>query len=276
MSYPKITIVTPSYNQGEFLEETILSVLSQEYPNLEYIICDGGSTDNSVEIIKKYADRLAWWCSEKDKGQTVAINKGMHRATGDIVGWINSDDVLLPGALLEVGRFFMKHPDCEFANGDGAVIGRDGTVLKFTHLVVNKWFMERGYSNIVQQGMFWRRDLFGKLGFLDETFHAIMDVEWLIRNYEGGTKIMLLDRPLGAIRVYEETKTAMGGHIWKDDRSKLQQMYGGRYYRDPLVHNKYRFLFYAYKYLRGCYLKNWLWERRYKGRSYKEVCIGKN
>ena len=119
-------------------------------------------------------------------------------------------------------------------------------------------------------------DAFGKLGFLDETFHAIMDVEWLIRNYEGGTKIMLLDRPLGAIRVYEETKTAMGGHIWKDDRAKLQQMYGGRYYRDPLVHNKYRCLFYAYKYLRGCYLKNWLWERRYKGRSYKEVCIGKN
>ena len=97
MKYPKITVVTPSYNQGQFIEATILSVIEQEYPNLEYLVCDGGSTDETVEILKKFSDKITWWCSEKDKGQSDAINKGMRKATGDIVCWINSDDVLLPG-----------------------------------------------------------------------------------------------------------------------------------------------------------------------------------
>ena len=99
MEYPKITVVTPSYNQGQFIEATIQSVIGQQYPNLEYIVCDGGSTDETVEILKKYTDKITWWCSEKDKGQSDAINKGMRKATGDIVCWINSDDVLLPGTL---------------------------------------------------------------------------------------------------------------------------------------------------------------------------------
>ena len=111
LEYPKITVVTPSYNQGQFIEATIKSVIGQQYPNLEYIVCDGGSTDETVEILKKYADKITWWCSEKDKGQSDAINKGMHRATGDIVCWINSDDVLLPGTLLTVAKFFHDHPE---------------------------------------------------------------------------------------------------------------------------------------------------------------------
>ena len=115
--YPKITVVTPSFNQGEFLERTILSIINQDYPNLEYIVCDGGSTDQSVSIIKKYEKYITWWCSEKDKGQTDAINKGFKRATGDVVGWINSDDVLLPGALWTVADFYANHPDTDFANG---------------------------------------------------------------------------------------------------------------------------------------------------------------
>ena len=94
MNYLRITVVTPSYNQGQFIESTILSVIEQNYPNLEYFICDGGSNDQTVDIIKKYENKIDWWCSEKDKGQTDAINKGMRRATGDIVCWINSDDVL--------------------------------------------------------------------------------------------------------------------------------------------------------------------------------------
>jgi glycosyltransferase involved in cell wall biosynthesis len=99
MTLPKITIVTPSYNQGEFLEETINSVLGQSYPNLEYFVVDGNSTDQSLQILEKYSSRLTWWISEADKGQSDAINKGLKRATGDIITWINSDDLLFPGHL---------------------------------------------------------------------------------------------------------------------------------------------------------------------------------
>src|SRR5215472_7727613 len=100
MPLPRITVVTPSFNQGQFLEATLRSVLDQNYPNLEYIVCDGGSTDNSVEVIQRYQDRLAWWVSEKDKGQSNAINKGFAGATGDLLAYINSDDTFAPGSLL--------------------------------------------------------------------------------------------------------------------------------------------------------------------------------
>ena len=108
-SCPRITIITPSLNQGEFLEDTILSILNQNYPNLEYFIVDGGSTDNSVDIIKKYEHRIDWWVSEPDRGQSHAINKGLERATGDIINWINSDDLLFPGALQRVASCYQRH-----------------------------------------------------------------------------------------------------------------------------------------------------------------------
>src|SRR5262245_11082041 len=114
---PKISIVTPSFNQGEFLEETILSVLHQRYEPLEYIVVDGGSTDNSVAILKKYEKHLAYWLSEQDQGQTNALNKGLARTSGEIIGFINSDDGYLPGAFDAVIRYFEAHPQCEWLCG---------------------------------------------------------------------------------------------------------------------------------------------------------------
>jgi glycosyltransferase involved in cell wall biosynthesis len=110
-TYPKISIVTPSFNQGRFIEKTILSVIEQDYPNLEYIIIDGGSTDESVEVIKKYDQHLAYWVSEPDRGQSHAINKGFERATGEIFGWLNSDDWYHPGALKAVAEAFAANPE---------------------------------------------------------------------------------------------------------------------------------------------------------------------
>ena len=267
--YPKVSVITPSYNQGSFIERTILSVISQNYPNLEYIICDGGSTDETINIIKKYDDKITWWISEKDKGQTDAINKGMKRATGDIVCWINSDDILLPRALCYVANFFRNNPDCDFANGYSIEIDKEDRILKFTHIILNKFFFRKGCYNIAQQGMFWKRGLFDKIGYLDENFHAKMDVEWLIRVHESNAKIKLINKNLGAIRVYDETKTSLGGKIWEEDAERIKKLYKGKY-----VYNRsniYFILFVIYKFLSGCYLRNVLMNLKYKNKKYTSL-----
>src|SRR5262249_46923914 len=125
-NYPRITIITPSFNQAQFFEQTIASVLDQNYPNLEYIIIDGGSQDHSVEIIRKYDHRLAYWVSEKDRGQTHAINKGLERATGDIIAYLNSDDFYLAGTLHRVAEYFQQHPDVDLLHGRCRTVNVNG------------------------------------------------------------------------------------------------------------------------------------------------------
>lgn len=270
-NYPKISVITPSFNQAEFIEDTIRSVLGQQYPNLEYIVCDGGSTDDTPKILQKYDSQISYWCSEKDKGQSDAINKGMRRATGDIVCWINSDDVLLPGTLRTVAEFFQKHPDTDFANGYTVEIDRQGTIINFTHIVMNRFFFRHGCYNISQPGMFWKREIFDKIGYLNESFHAKMDVEWLIRVYEAGLKVRRINRNLGAIRIYPETKTAQNGSIWQRDGEAIGKMYGGRYL--PERRGMYYPFFRLYKILDGCTLRNLLRKWQYVGkpwRIYKE------
>lgn len=271
MKYPKISVITPSYNQGEFIEATILSVLNQQYPNLEYIVCDGGSTDETVDILKKYDASITWWCSEKDKGQSDAINKGMHKATGDIVCWINSDDVLLPGTLKTVAAFYEKYPDTDFANGYTVEIDREGKIINFTHIVMNHFFFRHGCYNISQPGMFWKRKIFDEIGYINPDFHAKMDVEWLIRVYEGGLKVRRINRNLSAIRIYGETKTAMGGNIWSRDTAEIAKRYNGQY--TPANRGWYYPLFRLYKFIDGCNFRNAIRKWQYVGKTaeaYKE------
>ncbi|VAW13812.1 Glycosyl transferase, family 2 [hydrothermal vent metagenome] len=181
MLVPKITIVTPSYNQAKYLEDTICSVLNQNYPNLEYIIIDGGSSDNSVDIIKKYEDQITYWVSEKDNGQAHAVNKGFKKVSGDIVGWLNSDDIYLPGTLDRVAYYFSKHPDVEVVYGNHVVTDQNNN-----HLWVKKelpFSIRRleHHSYMSQPATFLRRSVINKVGYLDEKLYYLLDWEYFIR-----------------------------------------------------------------------------------------------
>jgi glycosyltransferase involved in cell wall biosynthesis len=261
MNYPKISIITPSYNQGQFIERTILSIVNQKYQNLEYFVIDGGSTDNTLEIIKKYQNKIKYWISEKDKGQTDAINKGMQRATGDIVCYINSDDVLLPGSLKYVGDFFSKNNNVDFIMGISLEIDLNDFITKYTHSIINKWFAKHGCYNINQQGMFWRRSIFDRIGFFRTDFHACMDAEFVIRALTNKIPIKVINKPLGAIRVYSTTKTAIGGDIWDKDWTEIQNKYNG------FVRNKKSIYYLIYgfvKLIKGYYLSDYYFIKKYK------------
>lgn len=208
MTYPKISIVTPTYNQGQYIEETIQSVLNQNYPNLEYIIIDGGSTDGTVEIIKKYEKHLKYWVSEPDKGQANAINKGLKHCTGEIFNWLNSDDYLAPGALYAIAEAF---------KGDGidAVAGRtiyfDENGFQPAEQLANlkakkliRW--DKGVV-FVQPGLWLRREYIAGCGGIDEIFHYAFDWDLVIRYLYCYPKIKYITNDLVFFRLHDQSKT---------------------------------------------------------------------
>lgn len=181
MNKPLVSVITPSYNQAEFLEDTIQSVLAQDYPAIEYLIVDGGSTDGSVDIIKKYNSQLTWWVSEPDEGQASAINKGMARAQGEIVAWLNSDDLYLPGAVGEAVTSFQENPQASMVFGNAITIDAKGTPLK--KLIFPSWGLEDliGFRIICQPAVFIRRDAYERVKGLDLKYHFMLDHQLWIR-----------------------------------------------------------------------------------------------
>ena len=179
---PLVSIVTPSFNQARYLEATIQSVLSQNYPRLEYIIVDGGSTDGSVEIIKKYENKLAWWVSERDQGQTDAINKGFAHAKGDFLAWLNSDDTYEADALSPAVKFLQTHPEVGLVYGNANYINEDGHVIgRFPAAQTDLIRLRRGYVHVPQQAAFFRADLWRSVGPLDASFYFAMDYDLWVR-----------------------------------------------------------------------------------------------
>ncbi|WP_298287508.1 glycosyltransferase family 2 protein [uncultured Lutibacter sp.] len=204
-TYPKITVVTPNYNQADFIETTIQSVLNQKYPNLEYLIIDGGSTDGSVAIIEKYKKELAFWSSEPDFGMYHAINKGFSKATGDIMCWINSDDVLWENSLFNVAKLFSENPKMNWLQGYPSVINENGTVIYKREQVYSKYYFyfrlhEVSFKFIQQESTFWTKELWDKTGaYLDTDYKLAADFDLWMRffNYE---KVYCTQLQLGAFR----------------------------------------------------------------------------
>lgn len=231
LSWPKISIVTPSFNQAQFLERTILSVLNQNYPNLEYIIIDGGSTDGSVEIIKKYEKYLTYWVSEPDKGQSHAINKGFQKSTGEIHAWLCADDLYLPDSLIKISRLFAKNGADLVYENFYFIDEFDKIIEEYRHVRYSKLFSKsviiNGIFSISQPPMFWRRDLFINVGGINEKLCNALDNDLIIKFLLTNPKIMH-DRDFVACeRLHAARKTERFKHIAAQEISIIRKIYGG-------------------------------------------------
>lgn len=226
--YPKISVVTPSYNQQEFIEDTIKSVIDQNYPNLEYIIIDGGSTDGSLETIHKYNDHIHYWVSEKDNGQSDAINKGLKRATGEIVAWLNSDDQYVEDALWHIADIYREHSDANLIIGNGyRKAWPSGELQRFCprHVAFNRNALAEGLDYVLQPSTFFTKKALEEHGYLREDLNYTMDWELWYRLSAG--RVVVTDQPLSYSREYSQTKTSSGGFKrWNEIRMLTQEMTG--------------------------------------------------
>ncbi|MDY3555033.1 glycosyltransferase family 2 protein [Gemmata sp. JC717] len=204
---PTISIATPSFNQGRFLEQTIRSVLDQDYPRLEYVVQDGGSTDDTREVLSRYRARLFRCESRKDNGQSHAINLGLAGTSGEIMAYLNSDDLLLPGALHTVAQFFQQNPDVDVVYGHRVLINGEGQEIGRWVIPPHDDEVLRWADYVPQETMFWRRRIWDKVGGIDESFRFAMDWDLLLRFQAAGAKFYRYPRFLGSFRIHGDSKT---------------------------------------------------------------------
>jgi glycosyltransferase involved in cell wall biosynthesis len=227
---PRVTIVTPSYNQALYLEATIQSVLAQAYSNLEYIIIDGGSTDGSVDIIRKYERHLAYWISEPDRGQSDAINKGFRRATGTYLNWLNSDDVLLPHALQTLVEFLDCHPDIACVFGNTVFIAPDGSELfRRRDIPFHAGIVTYAFNYLPQPAALFRAQVLKRVGMLDERLHYCMDHELWLRMHGAGYAFGKVNDFIAGYRFHLESKGIRNSDRINAERLGLKGSFGMRF-----------------------------------------------
>jgi len=227
---PDISIVTPSFNQGRFLERTVRSVLEQGYSGLEYIVQDGGSTDETAAILGRYSSAFATCDSRKDRGQAHALNLGFSRSRGSILAYLNSDDLLLPGALAAVGSYFAEHPDVDVLYGHRIVIDEEDNEIGRWVMLPHEDRALKWNDYIPQETLFWRRRIWDAIGgCFDESFHYALDWDILLRFREAGAKFVRLPRFLGAFRIHDSQKSTLHVRtIGLQEARRLRQRVHGR------------------------------------------------
>lgn len=226
---PKISVVTPSFGQGRFLERTLRSVLAQNYPSLEYFVQDGGSEDETLEILGRYSAKLAGWTSEPDEGQADAINRAFAQTTGDLMGWLNSDDILLPGALSYVARYFVAHPEVDVVYGNRIMIDEDDGQIGLWILPKHDDEVLTLVDYVPQETLFWRRDVWRAVGeSLDSGFGYALDWDLLLRFRDAGATIVHVPRFLGAFRVHNAQKTTAAEPLGLVECERLRERVHGR------------------------------------------------
>jgi len=254
-SLPRVSIVTPSFNQARFLEETIRSVLEQDYPNIEYIVVDGGSSDESLQIIQRYQSRFAWWVSEPDRGQTDALNKGFERASGEILAWINSDDTYLPGAIREGVAFLEAYPSVGMVYGDANLVNERGRIVgQFPARQTDYRRLLRGSVHIPQQATFFRSSVWKRVGPLDYSIFFAMDYDLWVRIAKIAP-IQYYPRLWANFRLHDSGKTVLNDDRCYPEMLRIYQREGGGWFSWLRLRWYARSLFYAWLPLR---LRIWL------------------
>jgi glycosyltransferase involved in cell wall biosynthesis len=225
---PVISIVTPSLNYGEFIERTMSSVIDQDYPGLEYVVQDGGSSDDTLYTLERYSDRLHKCESVPDGGQASAINEGFRHTTGDIMAYLNADDIMLPGSLAYVARYFAKHPDVDAVYSHRVVIDAQD-------MEIGRWVLPRHDGEVLswvdfvpQETLFWRRSLWNRAGGVDESLQCAFDWDLLIRFRNAGAQFARLPRFLGALRVHGEQKMNRLGDVAAQEANFIREQIHGR------------------------------------------------
>jgi glycosyltransferase involved in cell wall biosynthesis len=250
MPKPTVSIVMPSFNQAQFLEEAICSILDQRDQLHEFVVMDGGSTDGSVEIIQRYASQIDHWQSQRDGGQSNAIADGFSRVTGDVINWINSDDAILPGALYAVREQFAADPELGLVEGNTVIVDAESEVIRCDRRAgPSAWWVRHGYLRSHQPSTYFRRALFEQSGGIDRALQCTMDTDLWYRMIPQ-TKCKRMKRYLGVHRIHDDAKGESWDEIYKSERALLDERYP-KYRKRPIMHQIGRVAYYTSQSLNG-------------------------